>query len=47
MLADEIAIMAKGELMAVGSPAELMQQTGTGRLEDAFVKIVEEAAYEE
>jgi len=25
----------------------LMQQTGTGRLEDAFVKIVEEAAYEE
>lgn len=47
MLADEIAIMAKGELMAVGSPAELMQQTGTGRLEDAFVNIVEEAAYEE
>jgi len=46
-LADEIAIMAKGELMAVGSPTELMRRTETGRLEDAFVKIVEGVSYEE
>ena len=46
-LADEIAIMAKGELMATGSPEALKQQTGTDRLEDAFVKIVEGVSYEE
>ncbi len=46
-LADEIAIMAKGELMAVGSPEDLKQQTGTDRLEDAFIKIAEEVSYEE
>lgn len=45
-LADEIAIMAKGELKAVGSPEVLKHQTGTDRLEDAFVKIVEEVSYE-
>lgn len=45
-LADEIAIMAKGELKAVGSPDALKHQTGTDRLEDAFVKIVEEVSYE-
>lgn len=46
-LADEIAIMAKGELMAVGSPAELMRRTESDCLEDAFVKIVEGVSYEE
>ncbi len=46
-LADEIAIMAKGELMAVGSPDVLKKQTGTDRLEDAFVKIAEGVSYEE
>ncbi len=46
-LADEIAIMAKGELMAVGSPAELMRRTESDCLEDAFVKIVEGGSYEE
>jgi len=46
-LADEIAIMAKGELMAVGSPAELMDRTESDCLEDAFVKIVEGGSYEE
>lgn len=46
-LADEIAIMAKGELMATGSPAELMCRTETERLEDAFIKIVEGVSYEE
>lgn len=46
-LADEIAIMAKGELMAVGSPAELMHRTESDCLEDAFIKIVEGGSYEE
>lgn len=46
-LADEIAIMAKGELMAVGSPEELMRRTESDCLEDAFVKIVEGVSYEE
>lgn len=46
-LADEIAIMAKGELMAVGSPAELMRRTESDCLEDAFIKIVEGGSYEE
>ncbi|MBR6627714.1 MAG: ABC transporter ATP-binding protein [Lachnospiraceae bacterium] len=47
MLADEIAIMAKGQLLATGTPRELKEQTHTNRLEDAFVKIVEGTAYEE
>ncbi len=47
MLADEIAIMAKGRLLATGTLQELKEQTHTNRLEDAFVKIVEGAAYEE
>lgn len=46
-LADEIAIMAKGELMAVGSPEELMRRTESKSLEDAFIKIVEGGSYEE
>lgn len=46
-LADEIAIMAKGELMATGSPEELMHRTESESLEDAFIKIVEGGSYEE
>ncbi|MBQ9766270.1 MAG: ATP-binding cassette domain-containing protein [Lachnospiraceae bacterium] len=41
-LSDEIAVMAKGKLKAVGTLAELKELTGTDNLEDAFVKIVEE-----
>ncbi len=41
-LSDEIAVMAKGDLKAVGTLEELKQKTGTDNLEDAFVKIVEE-----
>jgi len=41
-LSDEIAVMVKGELKAVGSLEELKKLTGTEKLEDAFVKIVEE-----
>ncbi len=40
-LSDRIAIMAKGDLKAVGTLEELKKQTGADNLEDAFVKIVE------
>lgn len=38
-LADRVRIMAKGELTAIGTVAELMTQTGTSKLEDAFVML--------
>ena len=41
-LSDEIAVMVKGELKAVGTLEGLKKLTGTEKLEDAFVKIVEE-----
>jgi len=41
-LSDEIAVMAKGKLKAVGTLAKLKELTGADNLEDAFVKIVEE-----
>lgn len=41
-LADEIAVMVRGDLKAVGTPKELKEQTCMDKLEDAFVKIVEE-----
>ncbi len=40
-LSDEIAIMAKGDLKAVGTLEELKKLTGADNLEDAFIKIVE------
>jgi ABC-2 type transport system ATP-binding protein len=36
-LSDRIGIMANGKLAAVGTVAELTEQTGTNKLEDAFV----------
>ena len=36
-LSDRVGIMAKGQLTAVGTVAELTAQTGTSKLEDAFV----------
>jgi len=41
-LSDRIGVMAKGRLTAVGTAAELMQQTGTKSLEDAFVALATE-----
>ncbi len=38
-LSDRIAIMSKGELKAVGTAKELMDKTGTDKLEDAFVAL--------
>jgi len=38
-LCDNIAIIVGGKIIAVGSPEELLQQTGQSRLEDAFVAL--------
>ena len=38
-LSDRIGIMAKGNLIAVGTAKELTEQSGTENFEDAFVKI--------
>ena len=41
-LSDRIGIMTKGKLRAVGTPAELITQTGAKGFEDAFVRIAQE-----
>ncbi|MFX0096355.1 MAG: ABC transporter ATP-binding protein [Candidatus Hodarchaeota archaeon] len=38
-ICDRIGIIAEGRLVATGTPGELMKQTGTSRLEDAFIEI--------
>lgn len=38
-LSDRVGIMAKGQLTAVGTVLELTAQTGTSKLEDAFVML--------
>lgn len=38
-LSDRIGVMTKGRLVAVGTSAELTEQTGTANLEDAFVSL--------
>ncbi len=43
-LADRVGILAEGKLAAVGTVAELMEQTGTSSLEDAFVLLARGAA---
>ena len=40
MLSDRVGVMANGKLKAVGTVAELIAQTGTSKLEDAFVVLV-------
>lgn len=40
-LSDRIAIMVKGELMALGTADELKAQTGKNNFEDAFISIAE------
>lgn len=39
-LSDRVGIMKSGKLIAVGTPEELNEKTGTTRLEDAFLKTV-------
>ena len=38
-LSDRVGIMAKGTLKAIGTVAELTTQTGTAKLEDAFIAL--------
>jgi len=38
-LSDRIGVMTKGRLTAVGTAAELINQTGTANLEDAFITL--------
>lgn len=41
-LSDRIAVLAKGELKAVGTAKELMEKTGSATFEDAFVALATE-----
>jgi sodium transport system ATP-binding protein len=43
-LCDEVVIIARGEVVARGTPTALLQAAGTATLEDAFVKAIENAA---
>lgn len=40
-LCDRVAVIHKGRIVGLGSPAELEKQLGTGNLEDSFIKLVE------
>lgn len=40
-LSDRVGIMAAGELVAVGTPAELIAQSGAATFEDAFITLSE------
>ena len=42
-LSDRIGIMKGGKLLIVGTAAELIEQTGADRFENAFISIVKEA----
>lgn len=40
-LSDRIGIMAKGKLLTVGTPEEIMEKTQSKNIEEAFVKVAE------
>jgi sodium transport system ATP-binding protein len=40
-LCDRIVVIAAGRVVAQGAPAELLAITGTGSVEDAFMKLVD------
>ncbi len=42
LLCDRLALMHKGDLMAIGSPEELYQQTGTHSIQDVFLKFLDQ-----
>ncbi|WP_163935439.1 ATP-binding cassette domain-containing protein [Paraferrimonas sp. SM1919] len=37
---DQVVVMAKGKVVAIGSPQQLCQQTGESSLEEAFIKLI-------
>ena len=45
-LCDRIAIMAKGKIVAIGSPSELIEKSGKDNFEDAFLALSGEENYE-
>ncbi len=46
-LADRVAVMFGGQLVAEGTPAQLCEQAGKAQLEEAVVAVLEEAAQRE
>ncbi|MEP7314230.1 MAG: ATP-binding cassette domain-containing protein [Pseudomonadota bacterium] len=46
-VAQRIAIIDHGAIVATGTPAQLLEQTGTAKLEDAFLKLTGSAIREE
>lgn len=40
---DALLLMRDGSLLATGSPNELLAQTGSGTLEEAFLRLVQDA----
>ncbi len=43
-LSDRVAIMKSGRLLLTGTPAEIKRHAGTDKFDEAFVRIVKEAA---
>ena len=43
-LSDRVAIMKNGRLLLTGTPAEIKRHAGTDKFDEAFVRIVKEAA---
>ena len=37
---DRIVVLARGEVVAIGTPRDLLERTGTATLEDAFVRTI-------
>jgi ABC-2 type transport system ATP-binding protein len=40
---DELVLLREGRVLATGSPAAIRERTGAGGLEDAFLRLIEEA----
>ena len=38
---DELVLLRDGEILAAGTPDELLRRTGTADLDDAFLRLVE------
>ncbi len=46
-LCDRIVMINKGKVMAMGTPAQLKEQTGTGNLRDTFFALMEGGTVDE
>ena len=43
-LSDRIGIMRDGSLLTLGTARDIMENAGTDRFEDAFIKVVREVS---